>query len=147
MRQLGKPLSNITTIFFSMEAVRDMQNRLQAMESRVTPKMNMELLRDFTVEEISTTLNQMSPLKALGPDGFSVSFFQKHWATVGNEVSKAVLDLLNSGSMNKDLNSTYIVLIPKVKNPTCVTEFRPISLCNVLYKIISKVLANEGSFT
>jgi hypothetical protein len=62
---------------------------------------------------------------------------------VGPEVCKAILYSLNNGVLDNDLNSTYIALIPKIKNPTCVTEFRPISLCNVLYKIISKVLANR----
>jgi hypothetical protein len=49
--------------------------------------------------------------------------------------------MLNSGIMPKFLNMTNIAFIPKVKNPTCVTKFRPISLCNVAYKLISKMLA------
>jgi hypothetical protein len=47
------------------------------------------------------------------------------------------------GIWMRDINSTFIALIPKIKNPTSVTEFRPISLCNVIYKIISKILANR----
>ena len=70
-------------------------------------------------------------------------FFQNHWDIIGDEVCQAVLDILNSRIMLAHLNMTNIALIPKVKNPTCVTEFRPISLCNVLYKLVSKVLANR----
>jgi hypothetical protein len=62
---------------------------------------------------------------------------------VGTEVSDAILFSLNNVVIDKALNSTYIALIPKVRNPTSVTDFRPISLCNVIYKIISKVLANR----
>jgi hypothetical protein len=85
----------------------------------------------------------MHPLKAPGPDGFSACFYQKHWATVGREVRSAVLSFLNSGHFDNDLNSTHIALIPKASPSTKVTEFRPISLCNVLYKLIAKVLANR----
>ena len=62
---------------------------------------------------------------------------------MGTEVCRAVVDILNSGFMPPQLNRTHIVLIPKVRNPTCVTDFRPISLFNILYKLISKVLANR----
>jgi hypothetical protein len=54
-----------------------------------------------------------------------------------------IIEILNSEVMPYDLNMTNIVLIPKTKTPACVTEFRPISLCNVLYKVLSKVLANR----
>ena len=54
-----------------------------------------------------------------------------------------MLYFLNSASLPANLNHTFITLIPKVKNPELVSEFRPISLCNVLYKIFSKVLANR----
>jgi hypothetical protein len=85
----------------------------------------------------------MHPLKAPGPDGFSASFFQKHWATVGPGVREAVLHFLHTGIFDSSLNATYIALIPKVSPASKVTDFRPISLCNVLYKLIAKVLANR----
>ena len=61
---------------------------------------------------------------------------------MGVEVTKAVLFALNSGTIPKDLNRTYLTLIPKIQSPRKVTNFRPISLSNVLYRIIAKVLAN-----
>ena len=62
---------------------------------------------------------------------------------MGSEVTEAFLPCLNSGTFLKSINHTFITLIPKVCNPESVSKFRPISLCNVLYKIISKVIANR----
>ena len=59
------------------------------------------------------------------------------------DITQVVLSCLNSGSILKSINHTFITLILKVRNPEKVTEFRPISLCNVLYKIVSKVIANR----
>lgn len=85
----------------------------------------------------------MHPFKSPGPDGFAACFYQKSWPVVRSEVCKAVLEFLNSGYLDPSINATHIVLIPKKKHPTMVTDFRPISLCNVLYKLIAKVLANR----
>jgi hypothetical protein len=105
--------------------------------------MNVKLLKPFVVEEVQDALSHMGPLKALGPNGFSVGLFQKYWKTIGKDICQAIIETLNSGVMLDELNSTNIALIPKVKSPSTVTNFRPISFCNVLYKLISKVLANR----
>ena len=55
----------------------------------------------------------------------------------------AVLDYLYSANMVPDINYTHIVLIPKVKKSEKMADFRPISLCNVIFKIISKILTNR----
>ena len=65
------------------------------------------------------------------------------WHIVGDNVVSVVLEFLNTSYLLPDLNHTYIVLIPKIKNPVKVFDYRPISLCNVIYKIIAKVLANR----
>ena len=85
----------------------------------------------------------MEPTKAPGPDGMNALFYQKIWYVVGKDVVTAVLDFLNDGILLPALNHTNIVLIRKVKNPEKMSDSRPISLCNVFYKIISKVLANK----
>ena len=85
----------------------------------------------------------MAPLKALGLDNMPPLFFQTYWTGIGMDVTQAVLSYLNSGAILKSINHTFITLIPKVNNPERVSNFRPISLCNVIYKIISKVIANH----
>jgi hypothetical protein len=117
-----------------------MESCLQVLERQVSEAMNETLLQDFSKEEVQATLFQMAPLKAPSPDGFSTGFFQDNWATVKEEICDAILMVLKSGSVNLELNFTYLALIPKNNNPFCVLDFRSISLCNVLYKIISKVL-------
>ena len=113
------------------------------MHSKVTDDMQEFLSSEFTAEEVKVALFQMGPTKAPGPDGMNALFYQKFWHVVGNNVVLAVLEFLNNGNMLPYINHTNIVLIPKVKNLERMSEFRPISLCNVIYKIISKVLANR----
>ena len=105
--------------------------------------MNFELIRNFTAEEVEFALKQMKPLTAPGPDGMSPIFFKFCWQFIGQGVIDASLAILNSGNISANLNHTYIALIPKTKSLERATDFRPISLCNVLYKIESKTIANR----
>ena len=116
---------------------------LAAIQRKVTPVMNQQLTREYSEQEVKVTLKQMYPLKAPGPDGMPPLFFQHFWPTCGDVVSKTVLDFLNQGISPPNFNETHIVLIPKIKEPKWVTDYRPISLCNVTYKIVSKVIANR----
>ena len=105
--------------------------------------MNESLTRVFTREEVVTTLKQIHPTKAPGPDGMSAIFYQRYWDIVGSSVTNMVLNVLNNNLPIFEINKTNISLIPKKNNPTKMTDFRPISLCNVIYKLISKILANR----
>jgi hypothetical protein len=79
--------------------------------------------------------------KAPGPDGLHAIFYKKFWDICGAEITHEILQAINSGVIPDGWNDTTVVLIPKVDDPELVTQFRPISLCNVIYKIISKMLA------
>ena len=109
----------------------------------VTESMSADLMRPFTSEEVGVAIKEMAPLKAPGPDGMPPLFYQTYWTDIGMDVTQAVLSCLNSRSILRSINHTFITLIPKVHNPERVSDFRPISLCNVIYKIISKVIANR----
>ena len=70
-------------------------------------------------------------------------FFQVYWDIVGEVVTAACLKCLNDRQIPGEINATSILLIPKKPNPERISDLRPISLCNVVYKIIAKVLTNR----
>lgn len=116
---------------------------LNCVPERVTSQMNDLLLKPFKEEEVREALFMMNPNKAPGPDGLTAGFYQHHWELIRPAVTRAVLDFLSGGDMPEKVNLTTIVLIPKVRQPQAMKQYRPISLCNVVYKICSKLLANR----
>lgn len=105
--------------------------------------MNAFFTRSFTADEVHKVLKQMHPKKSHGPDGMPPFFYQHFWSLTGECVTKTVLDFSSHGIIPPKFNETHVVLIPKVKNPTKITQYRPISLCNMLSKLTSKDIANR----
>ena len=128
---------------FTSEWTQGVEDCLGSLEARVTPSMNEDLMQEFTMEDVDAALAQKHPFKSPGPNGFSACFYQRSWATICANVGKALLDFLNFGVFYSSLNITHIVLISKIKNHSRITNYRPISLCNMLYKLMSKVFANR----
>lgn len=116
---------------------------ISCMEPCITLEDNEELIRPFTRKEFSMVLKQMDADKAPGPDGFNPGFFKHLWVNYGDAFFQAGCRWLEDGSFPPTLNETNIALIPKIDSPESRKDWRPISLCNVLYKVISKVLANR----
>lgn len=124
----------------SPECIKEVTNSIQ---SRVTEDQNLMLDRDFSKEEIEIAVKSMGPSKALGPDGAHAMFYQKYWEVIGKDTTNMCLRILNQEGEMDSLNETLITLIPKTNDPKHMSEFRPISLCNVAYKITAKALANR----
>lgn len=110
---------------------------------KVTASMNEHLCAPFSDSEIEQALFMMKPNSSPGPDGFTAGFYIKHWHLLKNDICRAIRGFLEGGGLPPELNSTVLVLIPKIKHPQEMAQFKPIALCNVLYKIASKVLANR----
>jgi hypothetical protein len=81
--------------------------------------------------------------KSPGPDGWTVEFFTHFFEVVGDDLLELVEDSRTRGKIQSSLNSTFLALIPKENNPRTFMDFRPIALCNLCYKLISKVIANR----
>lgn len=101
------------------------------------------LNRPVVAQEIYEAISQMGAYKAPGPDGFPPCLFQIYWHILGDKVTEAVQNIFFRGKLIDDLNNVLICLIPKCKVPESFSQFRPISLCNVLVKVVSKILANR----
>ena len=97
----------------------------------------------FLDTEIGDALFQIGPLKAPGPDGLPARFFQRNWGCLKEDIIYAVKLFFEEGKLPEGVNDTAIVLIPKVQFPETLKEYRPISLCNVIYKVVSKCLVNR----
>jgi hypothetical protein len=140
-------MESLATEFFKELYTSDLEVQpeiaVDLLKKKINDQTNEGLCADFTDDEISFALFQIGPTKAPGPDGFPASFFQRNWSTFKEDVIMAVKNFFATGSMPEGVNETSIVLIPKKKNPLSLKDYRPISLCNVIYKIVSKCLVNR----
>lgn len=91
-------------------------------------------------DEILKVVSSMGRLLAPGVDGLQPIFFQSQWDKIGDSVVNMVRAFLRDGALDPALNETFRVLLPKVPKPEGLSQFRPISLCNVVYKVMTKLL-------
>jgi len=101
------------------------------------------LAKEVTADEIKEVVFKMARNKSTGSDGYTCEFYKAAWPIVGTEVVIAVTSFFEFGFLPKGVNSTILALIPKKDEAIRFKDYRPISCCNVLYKIISKLLANR----
>ncbi|KAK9706466.1 hypothetical protein RND81_07G127100 [Saponaria officinalis] len=101
------------------------------------------LIKAVSDEEIKAALFSIDPQSSPGADGFSSGFFISSWELVGLDLCRAVREFFRTSHLPKQVNTTLLTLVPKKKVVQSVQDFRPIACCSVLYKIISKVLANR----
>ena len=98
---------------YTSEGVQNMEQVLETVPTKVTLAMNDMLNAPYSQQEVKTTLFQMFPIKAPGPDGFPAHFFQCHWDICGDEVTKVVLSIVDGSETTDCINQTVLVLIPR----------------------------------
>ena len=107
------------------------------------PPDNTVLISIPSAEEVKNAVLSIHADKAPGPDGFSASFFHSNWDSIGPEIVKEIQQFFENGKLPAKINETFVRLIPKIQSPQTMSDYRPIALCNVYYKIISKLLTKR----
>lgn len=114
-----------------------------SIQPKVAAVVNDRLCGPVSDEEIYNAAFSLGATKAPGPDGEVGFFYHRYWDIIGDRrmfVMPSGIFLLLANCMPYLVNCTKIVLIPKINDPDCISHYRPISLCNFIYKIISKIL-------
>lgn len=139
--KIAEVFSNYYSHLFTSNPNEGGQIIEEALSPCITEKQNELLIQPPTNEEIRIATFAIHPDKAPGPDGFSAAFFQANWEVTGPAVTREIQDVFSTGSLAMTVNHTYVRLIPKNLEAKRAEDFRPIALCNIYYKIISKLLS------
>jgi len=113
----------------------------QHVPSLVTSEQKSTLLQPITIEEVDQALQDTPKGKAPGPDGFTSDFFHHCWSMIRVEVWEIIEDSRSIGQVLQALNVTFLTLIPKEGKAYHPKKFKPIALCNVIYKLLTKVIS------
>jgi len=101
-----------------------------------------KLFAPVTSGELEGTLKWFKKDKSPGPDGWTIEFYLAFYEILGQDLLK-VVECRTTGSLYHAINLTFSALIPKSDSPSSFDDYRPISLCNYIYKIIFKIIANR----
>lgn len=102
-----------------------------------------ELERECTEEEVLKALRSMGSYKVPGPDGFQAVFLKRFWNVTGTAVLEFVRGIMRGGEILVEAAKALLVLVPKEVKPCSLQEFGPLTLCNIVYKLISKVIVSR----
>ncbi|GKV44689.1 hypothetical protein SLEP1_g51849 [Rubroshorea leprosula] len=111
--------------------------------NQISMEQNVSLIAPFSESEIKAAIWECECSKAPGPDGFNFGFVKSEWDTIKEEVIEFIHEFQKNSKLVKGLNTSFIVLIPKVVSPQKIEDYRPISLLGAMYKILAKLLANR----
>ncbi|XP_071926190.1 uncharacterized protein [Coffea arabica] len=140
---IGREAVSFFQGLFTAESYPSTYEFLNAIPKLVTDQDNSGLMEPPTLAEVKKVVFSMDRESAAGPDGFTGEFFIFAWDVVAEDVYKAVLSFFCGAELPRSITATNIVLIPKVQCPQDFTQYRPISLCNFINKVLSRILSDR----
>ncbi|GKC28174.1 protein LAZ1, partial [Tanacetum coccineum] len=136
-------VSHFMSFLGTQDDVYEVEDAESLFTNRLHDDVALDLIKPVHDKEIKEALFNIDDNKASGPDGYSSKFFKAAWSIVGQDLCSAVKEFFAKGKLLSEFNTTLISLVLKVKSPARVIDYKPISCCNVVYKVISKVITNR----
>lgn len=137
---INKVAEDYFVSMFSSSPTISLHDCLPNIQPKITMDMNTMLIAPVTDIKIKEALDSIGTDRASGPDGLSAPFYQQFWESIGSDVCSMIRRFFETGVMENGINHTNICLILKFLEAASMGDYRPISLCTVAYKLISKVL-------
>ena len=134
---LGRVVENYFATIFTISNPSGFDQILHGIHRVVDEDENNTMGSEFLASEVQQALSQMAPLNTLGCDGMSPIFYKSFWHIVGEDVTSVVLKALNTGCVLESLNTTFISLIPKIKNPNLFIYFFLFLILDLLVCVMS----------
>lgn len=137
-------ITSTITKFYKDIFTSQSRDGLEVVREVIQPLVSLEMNAALTAipnhQEIKEVVFSVNTDKAPGPDGFSAGFYHSFWDIIGEDVTWDVRSFFETSILNRRQNETHVRLIPNIKGPRKVSDYRPIALCSTHYKIIAKVL-------
>ncbi|XP_048634841.1 uncharacterized protein LOC125608411 [Brassica napus] len=124
----------------TLSMIAQVANMIRSDRFSCSPAQATLLSKIPTPDDITKVMFRLNQNKSPGPDGFTSGFYKATWNILGSEVINAITLFFQTSTLPKATNSTILTLIPKFPGATIIKDYRPISCCNTLYKVISKLL-------
>ena len=104
---------------------------------------NLQLMEEVSEEELKANLHRFQKYKRPGRDGWTVEFFIVGYDSIGRDLLQLVEETRKKGVFHHPLNTNFLTLIPRKDFPKYLEDYRPISLCNFTYKVVTKIIAQR----
>ena len=130
------------TLLSAVDSQENPEEFLKHIPKVIDMETNNFLTKEVT-EEVKAIVWDLQLDKASGPDGFPIAFYDTFWHLIKNYLMKMIRYVIRKKKIGGFTNCTFLSLIPKDPRPSSLNRFRPISLCNSSYKIISKIIASR----
>ncbi|KAK3219374.1 hypothetical protein Dsin_013344 [Dipteronia sinensis] len=135
--------SNFFHLVCNSRRLRNFVDKIYIDDALCVAESRTLLKENFSIEKVKEALDGHDANKALGPNGYSMNFIKKRWKVIEGDFMSFMNEFFVDGSNVSNLNHTFITLIPKVVDPSSLSDYKPISLVNSLYKVLGKILSNR----
>ncbi|WOL20351.1 bZIP-like protein [Canna indica] len=144
-----REMTDCFTVWYEDLWKEDVENDVDFMRLKkykwktISEDEGLNLCREFELKELWKAVMGLGRGKSPGTDGFVLEFYINCWDTVEASLKEEFEKFYRTRRLSEGWKDTLLVMIPKKEKPSRIVDFRPIALCNIVYKILAKTLVNR----